>query len=95
MWPSITNILWPFEHPAVAGLGGGQARPRSKSHRPVSSVMARVAMVSPEAMPGSRSFLAASSPEVSRALAARATVEKYGAHSRAAPISSSTTMSST
>ena len=35
-------------------------------------------MVSPEAMPGSRYFLADSSPEVSRALAARATVEKYG-----------------
>ena len=35
------------------------------------------------------------SPEVSRALAPRATVEKKGAHSRAAPISSRTTISST
>ena len=52
-------------------------------------------MVSPAAIPGSRYFFADSSPEVSRALAARATVEKYGAHSSAAPISSSTTISST
>ena len=27
MWPSMTNILWPFEHPAVARLGGGQLDP--------------------------------------------------------------------
>jgi hypothetical protein len=39
--------------------------------------------------------LASSSPEVSSALAARATDEKNGAHSRAAPISSKTTISST
>ena len=48
----------------------------SASQRPFSSVKARVAMVSPEAMPGSRSFLAASSPECSRVLAASTTEEK-------------------
>ena len=67
----------------------------SASQRPLSSVMARVPMVSPEASPGRRYFLAESSPEVSTALVANATVEKYGAHSSAAPISSSTTISST
>ena len=39
--------------------------------------------------------MADSSPEVSTALAARATVEKYGAHNSAAPISSKPTISST
>jgi hypothetical protein len=48
----------------------------SSSHRPLSSVKARVAMVSPEAMPGRSSFLAESSPEARMALAASATVEK-------------------
>ena len=52
-------------------------------------------MVSPAAIPGSRYSCAFWSPEVRMALAARATVEKNGAHSSAAPISSSTTMSST
>ena len=53
-------------------------------------------MVSPEAMPGQEVLLGRLVPELdSRALAARATVEKYGAHSRAAPISSNTTVSST
>ncbi len=52
-------------------------------------------MVSPEAMPGRRYSMALVSPEVRTALAARATVEKNGAHSSAAPISSSTTISST
>jgi len=65
------------------------------SQRPFGSVKARVAMVSPLAMPGSSSFLAASSPEWRMALAARATVENYGAVSSARPISSSTTISST
>ncbi len=67
----------------------------SVSHRPLSSVKANVAIVSPEAMPGSRSFFAPSSPLDSSALAASATVAKYGAHSSAAPISSNTTVSST
>ena len=57
--------------------------------------MANVPMVSPEASPGRRYFLASSSPDVNTALAARATVEKKGAHNSAAPISSSTTTSST
>ena len=57
--------------------------------------IASVAMVSPLAIPPSSSFLAASSPEWRMALAASATVEKYGAASRARPISSRTTMSST
>src|SRR3984957_6651015 len=66
-----------------------------KSHFPLSSVMAKVAIVSPEAMPGRYDFLASSSPEVSSALAPSATDEKNGAHSSAAPISSKTTSSST
>ena len=40
--------------------------------------------VSPEAMPGRSSFLAASSPACSSRLVARATVEKYGARQQAA-----------
>jgi hypothetical protein len=48
----------------------------SASHRPLSSVKATVAMVSPLAMPGSSSFLAVSSPACRMALAASATVEK-------------------
>ena len=65
------------------------------SHLPLSSVKASVAISSPEAICGRSSFLAASSPACSSVLVARATVEKYGAHSRRRPISSSTTVSST
>ena len=65
------------------------------SHLPLGSVMARVAMVSPEAMPGRMAALAAASSATSRVLVASTTVEKNGAHSRARPISSSTTISST
>jgi hypothetical protein len=61
----------------------------------LSSVRANVPIVSPEAMPGRRYFLASSSPDVNTALAASTTVEKNGAHRRAAPISSRTTISST
>ena len=67
----------------------------ASSQRPLSSVKASVAMVSPDAIPGSNSALAASSPEWMRVLAASTTVEKNGAHSSARPISSRTTMSST
>ena len=94
MWPSMHELLWPSSVQPSPDRWRASSTP-PKSHRPLSSVMARVPIVSPEAMPGRRYFLAASSPEVSRALAARATVEKYGAHSSAAPISSSTTISST
>ena len=48
----------------------------ASSHRPLGPVKARVAIVSPEAMPGRMSFLAASSPEWSTALAASTTDEK-------------------
>jgi hypothetical protein len=90
----MTNDLWPFNaQPSPEGVAA-RVIP-SASHRPLSSVKARVPMVSPEAIPGRRYSLALWSPEVRMALAARATVEKNGAHSRAAPISSSTTMSST
>ena len=54
-----------------------------------------MAIVSPEAMPGRCSFLAASSPACSSVVVASTADEKYGAHSRARPISSSTTVSST
>ena len=94
-WPSSTNILCPLRtHPPSPLCSAWHSIP-PKSHRPLSSVMARVPMVSPEASPGRRYFLASSSPEVKTALAARATVEKKGAQSRAAPISSRTTTSST
>ena len=79
--------------PSAAGVAA-RVMP-SASHRPESSVKAKVAMVSPAAMPGSRYSWALVSPEVIRALAARATVAKNGEHKRAAPISSSTTISST
>ena len=65
------------------------------SHLPLGSVKASVAIVSPEAMPGRCSFLAASSPAWSSVLVASTAEEKYGAHSSARPISSSTTVSST
>jgi hypothetical protein len=58
--------------PAVAVLGGRGL----DAQRPLASVRARVALVSPEAMPGSRSFLAASSPLWRIVLAASTTVEK-------------------
>ncbi len=92
--PSRTNILCPLRtQPSPLGSAASSIPP--KSHRPLSSVMANVPMVSPEARPGRRYFLASSSPDVNTALAARATVEKKGAHKSAAPISSSTTTSST
>jgi hypothetical protein len=92
--PSSTNILCPLMTQPSPLFSAAHSIP-SKSQRPLSSVMASVPIVSPEAIPGRRYFLASSSPEVSTALAARTTVEKNGAHSRAAPISSSTTISST
>ncbi len=67
----------------------------ASSQRPDGSVKATVAFVSPDAIPGSSSFLAASSPDSSSVLAASTTLEKNGAHSRARPISSSTTPNST
>jgi hypothetical protein len=48
----------------------------SASQRPLSSVNATVAIVSPFAIPGSSSFFAESSPECRMAFAASATVEK-------------------
>ena len=94
VWPSSTNILVPVSLQLSPSSVAVASMPLS-SHLPLGSVKARVAIVSPEAMPGRCSFLAASSPECSSVLAASTTVEKYGAHSRARPISSSTTMSST
>ncbi|MEZ5374275.1 MAG: hypothetical protein R2704_16430 [Microthrixaceae bacterium] len=81
--------VWPSPE-AVASI----SMPDS-SQRPFSSVNATVAIVSPEAMPGRYFALASSSPECSSALAARATVEKNGAHSSRRPISSKMTHSST
>ena len=82
--PAVALLWWPrssmpAEVPLAVVLGDGQRGDR---------------LARGDARAG-RSFLASSSPEVSSALAASATVEKNGAHSRAAPISSSTTISST
>ena len=93
MWPSSTNILVPLMTQPSPCLVAVAVMP-SSSHRPFSSVNASVAIVSPDAMPGRSSFFAASSPECTMVLAASTTDEKYGAASRARPISSSTTMSS-
>ena len=65
------------------------------SQRPFGSARARVAIVSPDAMPGSNVFFWSSVPPLRIALAASATVAKNGAHSSARPISSNTMPSST
>ena len=65
------------------------------SHFPDGSVKASVAIVSPAAIPGRSACFCSSVPALRMALAARHTVEKNGAVSRARPISSSTTTSST
>src|SRR6266540_1769838 len=65
------------------------------SHRPLGSVNASAAIVSPDAIPGSSSPSCASDPVFMIAFAASATVEKYGAHNSTRPISSSTMPSST
>ena len=49
--PSMTNILWPLSTQPSPFLVAAHSIPL-KSHFPLSSVMARVAIVSPEAMPG-------------------------------------------
>ena len=49
--PSITNILWPFSTQPSPFLVAASSMPL-KSHFPLSSVMANVPIVSPEAMPG-------------------------------------------
>ena len=51
MCPSMTNILWPCNtHPPSFCVAASSIPP--KSHFPLSSVMANVPIVSPEAMPG-------------------------------------------
>ncbi len=50
-WPSMTNILWPFSTQPSPFSVAASSIPQ-KSHFPLSSVMAKVAIVSPEAMPG-------------------------------------------
>ena len=65
------------------------------SHLPFGSVNASVAMVSPDAIPGSSLPFCSSVPAFMIASAASTTVEKYGAHSSTRPISSSTMPSST
>ena len=93
VWPSSTNIFVPSMVQPSPALVAVAVMPDS-SHLPLGSVKASVAIVSPEAMPGRSSFLAASSPEWSSVCAASTTDEKYGAHSSRRPISSSTTTSS-
>ncbi len=51
MWPSRTNILWPSSTQPSPFFEALHSIPL-KSHFPLSSVMASVAIVSPEAMPG-------------------------------------------
>ena len=75
MWPSSTNDLVPeILKPSPSAVA--VASMPDSSQRPLGSVKARVAMVSPEAMPGRWAALAASSPEWIRVLAASTTVEK-------------------
>ena len=50
-WPSMTNILWPLSTQPSPFLVAASSMPE-KSHFPLSSVMANVPIVSPEAMPG-------------------------------------------
>jgi hypothetical protein len=94
VWPSITNILVPSRVYASLEPCASIVMPDA-SHRPFGSVNASAAMVSPAAMPGSSSPCWASLPAFMMALAANATVEKYGAHNNTRPISSSTIPSST
>ena len=47
----MTNILWPFSSQPSPFLVAASSIPL-KSHLPLSSVMASVAIVSPDAMPG-------------------------------------------
>ena len=49
--PSRTNILWPLSSHPSPFRSAANSIPL-KSHFPLSSVMARVAIVSPEAIPG-------------------------------------------
>ena len=49
--PSMTNILWPLRTQPSPFCVAAHSIPL-KSHFPLSSVMASVAIVSPEAMPG-------------------------------------------
>ena len=50
-WPSMTNILWPSSTQPSPFFSALHSMP-PKSHLPLSSVMASVAIVSPDAMPG-------------------------------------------
>ncbi len=75
VWPSSTNILVPLSAQPPPSCVASMVMPLS-SHLPEGSVKARVAIVSPAAMPGRKSFFAASSPLWSSVLAARTTVEK-------------------
>ena len=65
------------------------------SQRPFGSAKASVAMVSPETMPGSSAVFWASAAAFMMAVAASTAEAKYGAQTRARPISSSTMPSST
>ena len=92
--PSMTNIFVPDIVKSVPDPLASIVTPDA-SHLPDGSVTASVAIVSPLAMPGRCAFIAALSPDNNNVLAARTTLEKYGAHNNARPISSSTTPSST
>ena len=84
------------ERVAVARLRGRRVVMPASSHLPDRlGERQRGDRLAGRRCPGGSSFLAASSPECSSVLAASTTVEKYGAHSSARPISSSTMPSST
>jgi hypothetical protein len=73
--PSRTNIFVPDSRKPLSPGVASMVMPPA-SHFPAGSVKARVAIVSPEAMPGRRADFCSSVPALRMALAARHTDEK-------------------
>ncbi|OIQ66490.1 hypothetical protein GALL_519380 [mine drainage metagenome] len=92
--PSTTKLLTPSSRYPPPSRVAGISTPDA-SHRPFGSVNASAAMQLPSAIAGSNSRFCASVPALTIAVAASTVEEKYGAHSSARPISSSTMPSST
>lgn len=91
--PSRTYGLVPFSSQPPSASVARTVIPASVQ-LPYSSMIATVASVSPEAMPGRWRRQAASSPDCRRVFAASTTVENNGEQSRARPDSSRTIASS-
>ena len=87
--PSSTKLLCPSSRQSWPSLTA-DSRIAPGSQEPSSSVKASVAMVSPDAMPGSSSRRAPSSGLASSAVAASTALARYGPPYSAAPNSSST-----